>query len=209
MRWKEESSRYFSDFFDGDEILLAMDIINEAYDDGFINWYIYREAKDRIKANLEGGWMFENETKYITQNMGEITVKHDGIFTQICGNYNSKEIIIASTGLVSFEENFDYIMNVVNQYSKIHEISKKAIIDNFSNNENIRDFFYKYYSLEEEEFIKLLSFTTPDEDNIRRLIFRFHYDKEGKEKMFELFFNVNKTVEKLDYPCLYFDYNYD
>jgi len=70
-----------------------------------------------------------NETTFITENMGEITVKNNG-FKYIYGKYNSEEIQIANLGLVSskFNENLDYIMNIINQYGKIHEISKKAII---------------------------------------------------------------------------------
>jgi hypothetical protein len=115
MRWKEESKRYFSDLYESDDKLLAMDIISEAYDEGFINWYIYREVMDRIRTNLKGSWMFKqekerqtneiknenpNETKYITENIGEITVKNNK-FKYVYGKYNSEEIQIANLGLVS------------------------------------------------------------------------------------------------------------
>jgi len=59
LKWKEEISRDYSDY----EILFAMDIIGEAYDEGIINWNIYRKAMDKIKTNYNGSWMFEKEIK--------------------------------------------------------------------------------------------------------------------------------------------------
>jgi len=256
MRWKEESSRCFSDLYEGDDILLAMDIISEAYDEGFINWYIYREAKDRIKTNLKSSWMFKqekeretneteneesNETKYITENMGEITVTDNG-FKYIYGKYNSEKIQIANLGLISFKfnENFDYIMNIINQYDKIYKISKKAIIKKFKNDENIIRFFNPYYSLEIEELYELIK--KANERNIRKIVdpdnslkekevnksvkkindtltfttFLNYCDSCGTlENLLILFgidafegFDINKAVNKLKYPRLYFADNF-
>jgi len=216
MGWKEKSARYY--FYDSDEILLAQHIIDEAYDEGFIDWDMYREAMGRIRSNLKGIWMIEQEIpepviytkKYMTDKMGEVTVKgfeDFGILTEICGNYNSKEISIANTGFfVSFNDNFDYIMKVINQYKEIHELSKKAIIDNFNNNEYIREFFYHYYSLE-EEISEALNFTASDEREFIRVLHRLLDDKKnGKEKAFKMLFDINNAVEKLKYPFLYFDF---
>jgi hypothetical protein len=226
MRWKEESSRYFSNFYEGDDILLAMDIINEAYDEGFINWYIYREAKDRIKTNLKGSWMFKqekeretneteneesNETKYITENIGEITVTDNG-FKYIYGKYNSEEIQIANLGLISFKfnENFDYIMNIINQYGKIHEISKKAIIENFNNDESIRRFFFPYNKFGEEELLELFR-----NNRDAKLYFLNRGDLMTMEELLEFCgidafegFDINKAVDELKYPRLYFANNF-
>jgi hypothetical protein len=54
-QWKEEISRNYSDY----GIDLAIDIIGEAYEEGLINWNVYRKAMDKIKTNSNGSWMFE------------------------------------------------------------------------------------------------------------------------------------------------------
>jgi len=147
-----------------------------------------------------------NETKYITENMGEVTVKNNG-FKYIYGKYNTEEIQIANLGLISskFKENFDYIMNVINQYSKIHETSKKAIIENFNNDTHIRRFFFPYNLLEGEKLFELLR----NKGTTR--VFLQLYESMETEQLLELCgikifdgFDINKTVDKLKYPRLYF-----
>ena len=63
--WKNESTRYLNYLNQGfvDDVLIAEEIIEEAYEDGFINWNIYRKARDRIRTVLNGSWMFEKMDK--------------------------------------------------------------------------------------------------------------------------------------------------
>jgi hypothetical protein len=60
MKWKKKSSRTTNY---GDDILLAMDIIVEAYEEGIIKWNVYRQAMAKIKTSLNGSWMFEQKSK--------------------------------------------------------------------------------------------------------------------------------------------------
>jgi len=63
MEWKERSSRYDSLGECGAVFtyyILAGDIIYEAFDEGIINWNIYQKARDKIKSNANGSWMFEH-----------------------------------------------------------------------------------------------------------------------------------------------------
>ena len=194
-RWKKRSIRYYT--YEGDDILLAIDIISEAYEYNIINWNTYKKAIGKVRTNLNGSWMFEqeiekrvsdkeneyfNETRYMTENMGEITVKDFGV-KSVYGKYNSEYIQIANMGHISFyfEENIDYIFEVINQYGKIHEISKKAIIENFINNEDIRRFFYYYDPSKEKGRSDFPDINT---------------------------FDINKVAEKLKNPLLYFDHNF-
>ena len=64
--WKNESTRYLEyKKQDGsiDDLSITEEIIEEAYEDGFINWSIYRKARDRIRTVLNGSWMFEKTDK--------------------------------------------------------------------------------------------------------------------------------------------------
>jgi len=66
LKWKNESIRY-SDYHKQDarvsDVDITEEIIEEAYEDGFINWNIYRKARDRIRTKLNGSWMFEQKEK--------------------------------------------------------------------------------------------------------------------------------------------------
>jgi len=61
MEWKNESTRYYD--YDAFDILLAGDILEEAYDENIINWNIYKKAMDKIRTNLNGSWMFEQKDR--------------------------------------------------------------------------------------------------------------------------------------------------
>ena len=37
----------------------AMEIVYDAYSKGFINWNVCQKALQRIKSNMNGSWMFE------------------------------------------------------------------------------------------------------------------------------------------------------
>jgi len=156
-----------------------------------------------------------NETKYTTENMGEVTVKNDRL-KYVYGKFNSEEIQIANLGTVGykFKENFDYIMNIINQYSKIYEISKKAIIENFNNDENIRNFFNPHKSLGWEEKLELINKSYAYNVSPREFfhIYEHCYSIEDLFKYFDINifenFEINKAVENLNYPRLYFLNNF-
>ena len=61
MRWSKNKSRR-SDVFD---ILIAIDIIYE----GYLKWHIYQMALSKIRANLNGSWMFEQRDNNYTLNL--------------------------------------------------------------------------------------------------------------------------------------------
>ena len=59
MRWENESLRpEILDFMN------SMDIVSEAYHEGFINWNVYQKVMDRIRSNMKGSWMFEQEINH-------------------------------------------------------------------------------------------------------------------------------------------------
>jgi hypothetical protein len=115
------------------------------------------------------------ETKYVTENMGEVTID-DGFAITIWGKYNSKDILIALVQLLDFSKNKDFIMNIVNQYDKIHRITKMAIMEDINCKESIKDYFM--HTLYEEKLSKLFSM---------------------KE------FDINKILRNTEEPRLYFE----
>jgi hypothetical protein len=123
----------------------------------------------------------ERTTKYTTKNMGEIKVVHSGLglMVSIYGKYNSKNIAIAGMAFINFQENYNYIMKLIDQYSGIHKITKRAIIENFEHNETVKHYFLN--SLEENKVLKMFDIKTFNE------------------------FDITKAVEKLEYPRLYFE----
>jgi hypothetical protein len=61
MRWcKKTSLQPYSQAYD---VVLAEEKIWEAYSEGYINWYIYQKALAKIRTNMNGSWMFEQQQK--------------------------------------------------------------------------------------------------------------------------------------------------
>ena len=55
MRWNNESLRPK----EIDDFSHSLDIIVDAYHEGFINWNVYQKVMAKIRSNKNGGWMFE------------------------------------------------------------------------------------------------------------------------------------------------------
>jgi len=55
MRWSKNKSRYAGE----EDLLASEEIIHEAFYEGHLKWHIYQMALSKIRANLNGCWMFE------------------------------------------------------------------------------------------------------------------------------------------------------
>ena len=113
----------------------------------------------------------ENELhteKYATENMGEVIITDMGFATSIQGKYNLMDINMALIQLIDFKKNRNFIMNLVNQYDKIHEITKKAIMDDINCKEEVKDYFTHLF--DEKELFELFGIKTFEEFNIDRII---------------------------------------
>jgi len=125
---------------------------------------------------------FPIETKYISENMGEITIINDGYSTSFFANYNLKKTQVALIQLYEFNKNKDFFLNLINQYSEIHKKTKHYIINNYSSNQIIKDYFKHHFDiLKEEILIKLFNIKTFED------------------------FDINKIIEKIENPRLYFE----
>jgi hypothetical protein len=123
------------------------------------------------------------KTKYITKNMGEVTIIDLGFSISIWGKYYSMDTQLAHIQLLDFDQNKGFIMNVVNQYDKIYERTKKVIIHDTKFREVIRDHFINHHSnrFNTENILKIFNIETVDE------------------------FDLKKIIKNLECPCLYFE----
>ena len=66
MRWEKRSKRpEYLIAFPG---IHAMEIVCDAYYEGYINWNVYQKVLERIRTNMNGSWMFEQKHKENTEN---------------------------------------------------------------------------------------------------------------------------------------------
>jgi hypothetical protein len=121
--------------------------------------------------------MAEHTTKYF----GTIIIDETNDFEYIDVKYKDKKINVSLSGCNKYGDKLKVCLDIMDKYIEINEIAKKAILENFPENETV-----KYY-------------------------FECHFDILEKEKIIEIFggetfeeIDIVKTVEELDYPNLLF-----
>ncbi|MDR2081721.1 MAG: DUF2004 domain-containing protein [Campylobacteraceae bacterium] len=119
--------------------------------------------------------------KYTTKYFGEISIDETSDFEFIELVYKNKEIIISLHECNIYGNKLKVCLEIIDKYEEIDKIAKKAIVENFSKNKIIEDYFRCHFDeLEEEKIIEIFGM-----------------------KDFE-FFDIEKTVGKFGYPNFLF-----
>jgi len=119
--------------------------------------------------------------EFLSKYFGKINIDVDGEVGGADVKYADEEINIFLYQVPLYEEKVNLCLKMLDKYIEMDEIAKKAIVDNFFENEIV-----KYY-------------------------FECHFDGLEKEKLLEIFgkktfeeIDSKKVVEKLNYPNLMF-----
>ena len=120
---------------------------------------------------------FEFTTKYF----GKIIITDDGEHGDTDVTYNNQEINIFLNDYSIYGDKVKICLDIMDKYVEINEIAKKAILENFAENETIKYYFECHFDmLEEEELMEVFGV------------------KNFKEM------DTKNVVEKLEYPNLLF-----
>jgi len=71
MRWSNKKTRRSGEF----DLLTSKEIICEAFDEGYLKWHIYQMALNKIRANMNGSWMFEKTLQCADIDLRDIEQK--------------------------------------------------------------------------------------------------------------------------------------
>ena len=119
-------------------------------------------------------------SKFATKYFGEITIE-EGDDGSTYVKYNNQEIYIFFYKYKSYGDKFKVVLEIMDKYVEINKIAKKAILENFPENETIKYYFECHFDiLEEEKLIEIFGV-----NNFKEL-------------------DIKNTVEKLEYPNLLF-----
>jgi hypothetical protein len=119
--------------------------------------------------------------KYNTKYFGEINIDETSDFEYIDVRYKNNEINISFSDCNIYGDKIKICLDILDKYIEINEIGKKAIIENFTENETVKYYFECHFDiLEEEQILEVFGIKTFDE------------------------FDIKMTVEKLEYPDLLF-----
>lgn len=118
---------------------------------------------------------------YKTKYFGEILIDEQSEFEYLDVNYKDKEINVSFSDCNIYGDKLKTCLRILDKYLEINALAKNGIIENFSENENL-----KYY-------------------------FECHFDILDKKQVMEMFFvetfdkfDIKTVVDKLDYPSLLF-----
>jgi hypothetical protein len=117
----------------------------------------------------------------MTKYFGEINIDQTSDFEFIELVYKNKEIDVSLDQCNMYGDKLTVCLEMINQYEEIDKMAKRALIENFSKNKTIEDYF------------------------------RSHFDDLGEEIIIELFdtkdfefIDIERTVEKFGYPNFLF-----
>src|SRR5262249_27337161 len=88
--------------------------------------------------------------KYATKYFGEITIDENSNFEYINVKYKDKEINISLSDCNIYGEKLKVCLEIIDKYIDINEISKKAILENFPENETVKYYFECHFDILEE-----------------------------------------------------------
>ena len=108
---------------------------------------------------------------YKTKYFGEIFIDETSDFEYIDVPYKDKEINISLADCDIYGDKLKTCIKILDKYTEINEIAKKAIIENFSGNETIRYYFACHFDILEEELIQeIFGVKTFDKIDIKSIV---------------------------------------
>jgi hypothetical protein len=121
---------------------------------------------------------------YKTKYFGEISFNDTTQYTGINVSFKNKRIHVSFLDKEIYNDKITQCLNILDEYSNIYEISKNAILNNYSKNKNLKNYFkYCFKNLDEKQRVNIF----------------------GVNKYKDIDFKY--IIEKLEYPNLYIGIN--
>jgi hypothetical protein len=125
------------------------------------------------------------EFKFATKYFGEVVITVDNEHGNADVKYNDQEINIFLSDYNNYGDKVKICLEIIDKYVEINDIAKKAILENFAENETVKYYFECHFDILEEELMEIFNTS-----NFKDM-------------------DINKVVEKLDYPNLLFSIDDD
>jgi len=119
--------------------------------------------------------------KYSTKYFGEIVITEEDGHGSADVLYDNQKISIFLCDYNLYGDKVKVCLGIMDKYVEINEIAKKAILENFIENETVKYYFECHFDILETEYLLEI------------------FDVNSFEEM-----NIKSVVEKLEYPNLLF-----
>jgi hypothetical protein len=134
---------------------------------------------------------FEFTTKYFEEIIIDVDDEGHG---DVDVSYNNQEINIFLDYYKNYGDKVKVCLEIMDKYIEINEIAKKAILENFSENETVNYYFECHFDiLEEEQLLEIFGVNNFQEMEIKNILEKFKYPN--------LLFSIenNKITVSVDY----------
>jgi hypothetical protein len=113
---------------------------------------------------------------FATKYFGEIIIGGDGGDGDTYVKYNNQEIHIFFYKYNDYGDKIKVCLEIMDKYAEINEIAKKAVVENFSENETIKYYFECHFDiLEKEKIVKIFGVDNFQEMDIRNVVEKLKY----------------------------------
>jgi hypothetical protein len=102
--------------------------------------------------------------KYTTKYFGDICINEDNDFEYIDLYYENNVIGVTLGDCNLYGNKLRICLEILDKYFEINEMTKKAIFENFPNDETVKNFFDRYFGG-----------INKDIDNIKKIVGKFEY----------------------------------
>lgn len=116
------------------------------------------------------------EFEYITKYFGKIIIDERDGHGSTNLKYNNHEIHVFLADFNIYGTKVNLCLEIIDKYFEINEIAKKAILENFPENETIKYYFECHFDvLEEEQLIEIFDVANFQEMDIKNIIEKLEY----------------------------------
>ena len=91
---------------------------------------------------------------YKTENFGVISLNENNSWEERRINYKNQKIILEFSEFNIYSDKTQFmleIMTILNKYDELNEIARNAIIENYSKNEDIKEYFKGHFNFLDNE----------------------------------------------------------
>jgi hypothetical protein len=157
-------------------------------------------AAERWSIKRRGNKM----TVYKTKHFGKLTIDENNNKERAFLRYKETIIGISMFNCNKYGENIKICFEIIDKYFEINEMGKKAIMENFDKNENIKKYFRNMFNTYGEKgFIEIFGIEKIEKLNIKKIIREIHYpdinfDIENDKIILSINYNVDEYKYLLD-----------
>jgi len=118
-------------------------------------------------------------SKYVTKHFGEIEFDETSNEIDFDAIFNGQEINICFNEFSLYRDKIQLCWDIIDQYDKLNEIAKNAIIENFPQKKGVVNYYFKCHfeddMLDEDELVEVFGVNNFKKIDIKNIVEKMNY----------------------------------